>query len=555
MKKTENLKNIYTGHALDQIPRFLSTMDRNPLSKTYGCANREYWLARAVDFPSAIAQYGILGLTLAYTTDGIGSPYYQHPKVGQWIKAGLMYLSQIQHSDGSYDEFYPNERGWAGPTGFLLHSMVHAYKSVESLLNPQEMATIRKTMHRAARFLGENDEIGVLANHHAMAILPLREAIELLDAREFEPLYEERKAEFMKYCHPEGWCLEYDGIDPGYLSATISFIGRTCQSRFDKELYDIAVKALDVTKYFVYPDHHYGGTLGSRETLHFYPHGYEIFGREHPIALAQANHMLAGFKKGASVYPALQAERYFVYRIPEFLFAARDFAPRVGELPLLPFQEEGDSSFNIPNAGIWGAKRGKYWIVANLARGGNFKLYDVGSKEGKIIASDTGISGRLKNGTFFTSSWIDEEKNFTIQGVEAQVKARCFTMSSQTFDPLKMTVFRAGMAALGWHHKSANHIKGGIRKILMLRNKTAPISLVRNLRLEVDGLRVIDRISCRKGLDIETIILGEELPVRYVPQSRYFQPMELEVAGRTLTRAELDTLRDTGEVSIERVIA
>ncbi|MBN2724897.1 MAG: hypothetical protein JXR95_12565 [Deltaproteobacteria bacterium] len=550
-----NSPNTYGKFALDQIPRFLSTMDRNPLSKTFGCANREYWLARAVDFPSSIAQYGILGLTLAYTTKDLNSPYYGHQKIGNWIKAGLLYLPKIQHNDGSFDEFYPNERGWAGPTGFLLHSMTHAYRAVENLLTGDENDLIRKSMYKAAKFLGENDEIGVLANHHAMAILPLREAIELLDARDLEPLFEERKNDFLGYCNPEGWCLEYDGIDPGYLSATVSFIARTCQSRFDKDLYDVAINALNMTKYFVYPNHHYGGTLGSRETLHFYPHGYEVFGREHPIALSQADYMLQGFLKGASVYPALQAERYFVYRIPEFLFSARDFAQRPEKLPPLPWQSNGDSTFNFPEGGIWGGKRGNYYIVANLAKGGNFKLFKISGDEGEIITSDTGISGQLKNGTFFTSSWIDEERNFSSQGVEATVKCRCFTMNSQTFDPVKMTVFRAGMAALGWHHKSANQIKGAIRKVLMLRNKTAPVSLTRVLKLTSEGLKVIDRITCKKGTEIQSIILGEELPVRYVPQSRYFQPMELDVSGRYLSRAELDTLRDRGELTVERMLS
>ncbi|MBU1240284.1 hypothetical protein KKF84_18170 [Myxococcota bacterium] len=546
------IKDIYMGLGISQIPRFLSTMDRNPLSPTYGCAHREYWLARAVDFPSSIAQYGILGLTLAYETPFPGNQFYQHSKVAQWIKAGLLYLTSIQHNDGSFDEFYPNERGWAGPTGFLLHAMNHAYPSIKAILTPEEEQQTRTMMLKAARFLGENDEIGVLANHHAMALLPLAETIELFDARELEPLFAERKADFLTYCHEEGWCLEYDGVDPGYLSATVTFLARLLMVRKDPELAEVARKALNFTQYFVYPDYHYGGTLGSRETFHFYSHGYELLGEEHPLALAQANHMAKGFLKGASVYPALQAERYFVYRIPEFLFSSRDVAKRPKELPLLPWQSKEDTSFYFEGAGIWGGKRGQYYAVVNLARGGNMKIFRVGRDDGEIITSDCGISGILEDGTMFTSSWIDPHRKFSAHEVEATVTQRCLTINSQTFDPVKMAVFRTGMAALGWHHKTAYHLKGLIRKVLMLRNKTVPITLRRHIVFNASGITVTDEITAARTLRIKKLLLGEELPVRYVPQSRYFQPAELHVKGYDLSSTEMKKLQDTGKLIITR---
>ena len=555
MNLKSGLTDIYTGLGLSQVPRFLSTMDRNPLSPTFGCAHREYWLARAVDFPSSIAQYGILGLALAYKTPFTNNQFYNHPKVAQWLKAGLLYLTTIQHKDGSFDEFYPNERGWAGPTGFLLHAMNHTWTAVSHLLDPMEQDKVRAMMLQAARFLGENDEIGVLANHHAMALLPLRETIELFDARDLEPLFDERKADFLTYCHEEGWCLEYDGVDPGYLSATVTFLARLRQARPDAELDAVAARAIDFTKYFVYPDHHYGGTLGSRETFHFYSHGYEVYGTENPMALAQATHMAKGFLKGASVYPALQAERYFVYRIPEFLFSARDIAPRDEPLPPLPWQEEGDTSFYFEGAGIWGGKRGNYYAVANLARGGNVKLFSLGNDDGEILASDCGISGILEDGTMFTSSWVDPERTFTGHEVEANVTIRCLSINSQTFDPVKMTIFRTGMAALGWHHKSAYHLKGLIRKVLMLRNKTVPVTLKRYLRFDAEGLTIVDEITASRSLTIKKLLLGEELPVRYVPQSRYFQPAELNVSGRELTSLEMKKLKDTGSITITRTFS
>ncbi|MDA3864808.1 MAG: hypothetical protein PF689_13175 [Deltaproteobacteria bacterium] len=554
MKNSRKLVSVYRELGLKQIPRFISMVDRNPLSPTYGCANREYWLARSTDFPSSIAQYGILGLALAYSNKFVNNPYFKHPKVGNWILACMNYLTQIQHHDGSFDEFYPNERGWAGPTGFLLHSMNHGYLAIKDIISPDDKSKIINTMLKAAKFLGENNEIGVLANHHAMALLPLRETINIFNANHLEPLFKVRKNEFLKYCNPEGWCLEYDGVDPGYLSATVSFLGRLKQVKPDSELDEVAHKAIDFSKYFVYPNNHYGGTVGSRETFHFYSHGYEIYGREKPLALTQANHMIQGFKQGSSVYPSLQADRYFVYRIPEFLFSARDFSKRPAKLPPLPWQEDEDNIFYFKESGIWGGKQGNLYLVSNLSKGGNFKLFKINDKKtsGTIITSDCGISGITENNQIFTSSWIEKDKNISTHGIEASLTTRCLTLNSQTFNPAKMSVFRAGMAAMGWHHKAANQIKGAIRKVLMLRNNTLPITLNRIIKFHKDRVEVIDKINCSKNLKVKKLLLGEELPVRYVPQSRYFQPDELQVKGRELTKTELKILKNTGKLTIKR---
>ncbi len=551
----QEIQKEYARFAFDQIPRCLSLIDRNPLSPTYGCANREYWLARSTDFPSAIAQYAILPLALVYQEPFFDNPYYRHPKVANWLMAAMSYVARIQHGDGSFDEFYPNERGWAGPTGFLLHAMVQGWKAVFPLLGVREKERISTCMLRAARFLASNDEIGVLANHHAMALLPIAQTMELFQADHLEGLYEERKKVFLETCHDEGWCLEYDGVDPGYLSATVTFLARLNQARPDPVLMDVAKKAAEFTKYFVYPDGHYGGTLGSRETFHFYSHGYELLGKENPMALAQADFMLRSFGKQRSVIPGLQSDRYFVYRIPEFLFSAMDAAPRPDNLPLLPWQTPGPGQFLFQESGIWGGRRGNYYAIANLARGGVFKCFRLQDGGGVPLASDCSMSGVFEDGSVFTTAWCDPERTFSAQGVEATVRARGLLLHTQTFDPLKMSVFRAGMAALGWHQKSAYHLKGLIRKILMLRSTTVPVQLHRTLKLSPEGLIVNDRVIVPKGTQLTRLILGEELPVRYVPQSRYFQPMELEVGGRELTDSELNQLRGKGELSFTRILA
>ncbi|MCL5271415.1 MAG: pectate lyase, partial [bacterium] len=247
-----NLRDIYAHKALAQVPRLLSLEDRNPFSPTYGCCNREYWLCRATDFPSAIAQFAVHALALAWRHPMPGNIYHQQDKVRDWTVAGIEYWLKIQKRDGSFDEFYPNERGWAGPTGFLLHAMIDSYRLLGDAFPDRLRGRFFEACEKAGRYLARWDEPGVLANHHAMAVLPVFEAARLLGSRELWDGYQEKLDAFYTYCEPEGWCLEYDGADPGYLSATVSFLGKIYKHRAevprvrnDRKLPEVMKRAVD----------------------------------------------------------------------------------------------------------------------------------------------------------------------------------------------------------------------------------------------------------------------------------------------------------------------
>ena len=147
------MRDIYAQKALSQIPRLLSLEDRNPFSPTFGCCNREYWLCRSTDFPSSIAQFGIHALALAWKYDMPGNIYFRNPKILDWTIAGIDYWMKIQKHDGSFDEFYPNERGWAGPTGFLLYSMIDSYRLLDDAFPEQMKVRFWEVCEKAGLYL------------------------------------------------------------------------------------------------------------------------------------------------------------------------------------------------------------------------------------------------------------------------------------------------------------------------------------------------------------------------------------------------------------------
>ena len=164
---------LYAKKAISQIPRILSTLDRNEFSPAYGCFDRIYWLDKSIDFPSAILQLNTHILALVYSYPYPENIFYKRDKIKKWCFAGMKYWVQIQHKDGSFDEFYPNERGWAGPTGFLLYSMLDSYSLLKDEIPQQLKEELIEASYKAARYLAKYDEAGILANHHAMALLPI----------------------------------------------------------------------------------------------------------------------------------------------------------------------------------------------------------------------------------------------------------------------------------------------------------------------------------------------------------------------------------------------
>lgn len=542
-------RQIYSDLGLEEIPRFLSTMDRNEYSATYGCCNREFWLTRVMDFPSSIAQFGVHALALAWAHDMPGNAYREQPKILQWTLAGMRYLTTIQHGDGSFDEFYPNERGWAGPTGFLVHAMVGCYRLVGEHMTPEDRSRFLECMRSAARFLGKNDEVGVLANHHAMAALPVAEVADLLGDDSLWALYADRTDELMRHCHEEGWCLEYDGADPGYLSATVSFLAKLYRVRPEERIEQVIRRAIPFCAYFITPDGHYGGTLGSRQTLHFYPHGMELWARRVPLAAAMADRMLDAFAQGASVWPGLQEERYFVYRIPEFLEAYLDFGPRPARAEQLPYQRDPFVQ-RFCGAGIHVRRLPWGYLVVNLARGGVVKLFDL--PEGTPLLVDSGVVGELSDGTVFTSQWIDRDYEIDQSGDELRVAGRCHKVPGHVFTPLKMMAFRTAMLTTGWNARLAREAKGLIRAVLMTQARRTPVRFERRISILPDGLEVSDEIALAPGARVSRLKVGDDIPLRYVPQSRYFQPQELEVEGLDLGEAALDRLNRDGRLKVRR---
>lgn len=574
-----SLRHIYAEKAVSQIPRLLSLLDRNPFSPTYGCFKRTYWLDKVDDFPDALPQFGVLSLALVYshempfeghpasaeaTVGRQGKPgniYRGQPRIREWILAGMRYWTTIQHRDGSFDEFYPNEHGWTGPTGFLLYAMLKSYLLLEERKEfPEEFRErFFTSCRKAADYIIAWDEHGVLANHHAMGVLPVAYAHHVLGGDDLKAGYEKKLQEFLIHCNPEGWSLEYDGADIGYLSATVSFLGKAWKLNRDPRLLEVMKRSTEFLSYFVYPNGSYAGSMGSRQTLHFYSHGCELLAPVMPLAGRIADRMLESLHEGKIVPAEIMPDRYFLYRIPEHLESYVDYVERQkGEKgqgmleDLLPY-ERPDFRKIFPEGRFYVEKRGNIYLVANAAKGGVLRIFRTDTKE--QILHDCGWIGRLQSGDIATSQWIDEghlftpnENGFTVTGAMHRVPAH------KLFTPLTNIIFRSVLLLVGWHTGAAYWLKGFIRRTLMLGSRRVPVRFERAVQFSGDTLSITDTVTLQESAAFEALQHSGDFSVRYVPQSRYFQTEELASAGELLTTQEISTLNHERSYRRERVV-
>ncbi len=535
-------KNIYSSKALNQIPRILGNLDRNQFSPTYGCFHRDYWLDKTSDFPDAVRQFGVHSLALVYKFNFPDNIYYKNLKIKDWTISGLLYWAKIQHSDGSFDEFYPYERGWVGPTAFTCFTIIESYCILQDEICEKDSLIILNAIKKASYFIakGESEE-DHLANHHAMACLSIWKAYELLRDEKLKEGYNKLWENFKSYHnYDEGWSREYDGVDPGYLSATVSFLAKIYKTNPDPEIFEVVKQSIEFVSYFVYPNGFYAGSTGSRNTLHFYPHGFEILSDKIPLAGSIANKMLEALGEDKLVPPEIMSDRYLFYRVPEFLESCIDRHDKLDQYPLLPYEKESVNKF-FDQSKIYIKKFNNVYFIANLSKGAVIKVFN--TKNSELLYNDCGILGELNDGSIVTSQWIDnsytcdiKKDGFIITGNLNKVP------SNKLFTPLKNIIFRSVLVLMSWSSGFSHFLKAKIRKTLILGQRSVNISFVRKISLKNNEIRLKDDIIINDKSKFKKVLIGGEFFVRYVPQSRYFQNQELDIGDYILDQTELDKL-------------
>lgn len=510
---TRKGRELYAKTGLAQIPHILAMVDRHRLSPTYGCFDRSYWHYRTASFPSGMYQEFVLPLALVfrYPFPG-GEEYYLQPRLKELVIAGIRFAARSSHRDGSCDDYFPQERA-LGAAAFSLYAMSESYR----LLELQE-ENLMEFFWRRANWLIKNQESGRLSNHQALVALALQNVFLLTGEQRFLQGAKNRIEILLKWRSWEGWFPEYEGCDPGYLTATVDFLAKYMSISDSKELQEPLEKALEFLSYLMHPDGTCGGEYGSRNTYLVFPHGLELCARFSPAAAQMAELYLRALEEGRRVY--LEDDRMCAHLSYDHLQAYLDFM----EDPLLKdtAASKGTCSFTkyFCEAKLFVHRDSKHHLVVSAAKGGALSYYS----EGRLAYCDSGVAAKLSSGEVLVTHFVDDYE-VTLLGNGIRVGGHFGVSAFKLPTPCTQALFHLGMLVVGgW---GSDLVRRLLQRLLIVGKRKHPMKFARTVEIDSE-VRITEEIWKGQGSGGAPQVLelwaGTDHTSIYVAVSRMYRP-------------------------------
>ena len=504
-------KTLFAREALAQIPKLLTLLDRNPHSPTYGCFDRNFWHYKIIDFPSGMAQEFVWPLALAYTSDVEGNPYFNQPVIRDWVQAGIRYAARSAHPDGSCDDYFPFERA-GGAAAFSLLACIESYH----LLGLQDDEILR-FFEKRADWLAHHHESGRLTNHQALIALCLELLSQRLPTNRWDAEKKDRLDKVLSWQNPEGWFAEYEGCDPGYHTLTITCLAWLYDLSPRPDLKEAIVKAVDLAAHFVHPDGSFGGEYASRNTYNFFPYGFELAGKWYPKALEINERFLLGMKNGLA--PCYADDHIIGHHTWNYLLAWQGFVePRPQPTP------RGDERVWLKEAGILIDRRNGAELYCALNKGGVFKLF----RDGKLIASDTQFSLRVKDGKKLKNAvgHLMGAYDAKVEDDRIMVRGNLGWAKQKQMTPRNLMLLRLVM--LTWGRFYPDQVRKLLQKMLITGKAETPFAFARTLERAADGAWTVkDELAGSSWAGVAEAGIGCDQTSIYVVMSRTFQAGQL----------------------------
>jgi len=502
-------RDWYAYEALRALPRIILMIDKNRYSETYGCFDREYWHYRTVDFPCGMNQEFCLPLALAYKYEFPYNPYYQVERLKELVIASIRFSIKSSHPDGTCDDYFPFEKA-LGALVFSTYAMTESYLELE--LEDQEMVDFFKLR---ADWLATHNETGQLANHQAFAALALYNVYMITGETKYREASDHFRDITLSWQHAEGWYQEYEGADPGYHSCSIAFLAKLWQKSRDPLIVESLESAVEFATYFMHPDGSYAGEYGSRNTYHFYPHGFEVMSEFYENAGRIADTFLTRSMPERRRYYN-DDNRMCAHYVYDWMQSWRDYNEERHGL-LDDHRENFERWFS--DARIFVKKTDHYYAVCSLAKGGVLKVFD---QDGPIY-SDSGILLKTEDDVL-VSHLVDDEFEIRADVENARFIAKG-PMSKRRYplpSPVKQMAFRSMNLSVG--RLGPNAVRAILQKVLITGKPRTDVSFERTFEFGEDSIKIENIVDASKVDDtFESMATGSDATSIYVANSNTFQ--------------------------------
>lgn len=493
------------------FPRILTQVCRDPGSPSFGSFDRNWWHYKIRDFSSVILQQGGY-LTYLYSRFNSYTPYKN--KLEEIAKASVYFWGKRANKYGAFEEYYPWEKGYP-PTAFstlamakLIEKLDISDRTIDKALQVAAKQLINRFEHKAA-----NQQVAGLA---ALAVIK-RIRPQLVNDHDFEKLTKKTLA----LQNPEGWFVEYDGPDLGYLSVTMDCLWDLFDYTGNQEFYYVNVKALNFMAPFVDFAKSNIGMHNARNTDYVVPYGISRFLNDQDITVQQ---------QALNIFESLYSnmyndhffmaidDRYWIHYIGHSVARAELFLTEHSILLNKPGKIKnviGIEKQTFRNSGHLIFKSAQYQVLISANKGGIFTI-----KNGEAIISNFGWIVTAKN-IQYVSHWWDQDWDWKMNEDRIVVTGYLVPHQEQESTPIKHFILRVISFIFGYK------IIYKLKNQLIFKAKKSRILFNRSVEFKHDSILINDSIEGVKKDDL--IEMAPRSSKRHVASADSFQSEDFVV--------------------------
>jgi hypothetical protein len=504
------------GFAAEILPRILTQIDRDRLSPTWGCGDRNWWHYKIRDFPSIVLQQaGEAVWHAAELRDDLNEDTSAEMRALSAASCRFWNTRAIRR--GAFEEYYPNERGYP-PLAFSTLSVARLASA-----GAVPLVDVEAGLRVAARQLLRRFE-SQAANQQVAGLAALAWLQQLTSDAVPRQSFDRLSARTLDLQDAEGWYLEYDGPDVGYLSVTIDCLWDAYDATHEQRYLESLDLAIDFAATMVDLCAGSPGMLNSRNTDYVLPYGLLRAALERPAPVAtRATRTVATLYGGLGGpdHPLRAVDdRYLAHYIGNSVMRA---ARLTSADHLSAHSSDRDSkggiergTLHLTSAGYVHLRDGSGTAITIAGKkGGVF----TGLIRGSASVADFGwsvISGdRLLVSHWWSSDWI-----LDVNGEVVTVCGYLFPHRDVSSTPGRHLVLRLLAISLG------PRIIAPLKDRMIFRESSRSVRFTRVVSLRADGVEVVDQID---GMpDGASVVRSPRASKRHVASADSSHPQDFE---------------------------
>ncbi len=466
---------------LNQVyPRILTQVNRDPHSTTYGSFDRNWWHYKIRDYPSIILQQGGYFLLELAQMESFKDHRESFIKLAEgtldfWVKRSL--------KKGAYEEYYPWEDGYP-PLAFSTLAMAKLADKLS--INTPELNHALKV---AARKLQNRFEYQA-ANQQIAGLAALSVIQKIRPTLVSPERFEELSQKTLSLQDEEGWYMEYDGPDLGYLSVSLDCLWDLYDHTRDSRFLASAEKAAQFICETVLFNQGPIGMNNARNTDYIVPYGLSRFVKHTNKTLSNNVNQLIkilydSVEEPLHFFKAVD-DRYWCHYIGHSVARAAQILTSSKV-----FEVENNSSLShfFPNAGYWLQQYKNNILLVSAKKGGiltlkkdDFRYFDFGWM----------LTNQKKQ---YVTHWWDSSSEVEYRENEIQISCSMVSHSDNNSNPFKHMALRVLSFTLG------HHIINFLKNQLIFKNKKSSYTFQRSILLnkKESEIQITDTIQHLKG--------------------------------------------------------